>query len=63
MNQRDVPITYADINKARCILDWKPKVSIEEGVEIFLDWAHTHDARQYMPDNIKTEAVPVNNKT
>ena len=29
--------TWADISKARKLLDWKPKVSLEEGVGIVLD--------------------------
>ena len=34
----DVPITYADISKAKRLLDWEPKTSFEEGVERFLTW-------------------------
>jgi UDP-glucuronate 4-epimerase len=34
----DVPITYADISKARQMLDYDPKVKIEEGVERFINW-------------------------
>jgi UDP-glucuronate 4-epimerase len=34
----DVPITYADINKARRLLGYDPHVGIEEGVEWFVRW-------------------------
>lgn len=34
----DVPITYADITKARRLLGYDPKVGIEEGVERFARW-------------------------
>lgn len=34
----DVPITFADISKARRELDYAPKVPIEEGVRLFADW-------------------------
>ncbi len=34
----DVPITYADISKAKRILNWQPATSIEEGVNKFAHW-------------------------
>lgn len=34
----DVPITYADISKARKYLGYEPQVSIEEGIERFIAW-------------------------
>jgi UDP-glucuronate 4-epimerase len=34
----DVPITYADISKARRLLGYDPQVRIEEGVERFVRW-------------------------
>jgi UDP-glucuronate 4-epimerase len=34
----DVPITYADISKAKRLLDYSPQVSIEEGIPRFVDW-------------------------
>lgn len=34
----DVPITYADISKARSLLDYNPKVPLEEGIERFVYW-------------------------
>lgn len=41
----DVNVTYADISKAYRILQWKPKVSFEQGMEKFIGW-------------FKNEAVP-----
>jgi UDP-glucuronate 4-epimerase len=41
----DVPQTYADISKARHLLGYKPEVSIESGLEKFMEWylqSHEH---------------------
>lgn len=38
MQPGDVSITYADISKASKMLDYKPKVSLEEGMEKFWEW-------------------------
>jgi UDP-glucuronate 4-epimerase len=34
----DVPITFADISKARRLLGYAPKVSFAEGIDAFVDW-------------------------
>jgi UDP-glucuronate 4-epimerase len=34
----DVPITYADITKARQRLGYQPRVSIDQGIPLFIDW-------------------------
>lgn len=34
----DVPITFADVSKARTELGWKPRISIEEGLDRFVRW-------------------------
>jgi len=34
----DVPITYADISKAKKLLGYKPCVPIEEGIKRFISW-------------------------
>ncbi len=34
----DVPITYADISKARAMLRFEPKVSLEHGIKPFVQW-------------------------
>ncbi len=38
MQPGDVPITYANIQKAGKILGYKPKVGIEEGMGAFIEW-------------------------
>jgi len=38
MQPGDVTITYADINKAKRLLGYNPKVKIEEGIKRFVDW-------------------------
>jgi UDP-glucuronate 4-epimerase len=34
----DVPVTYADISKAKRLLDYHPQVTIEDGIQGFVDW-------------------------
>lgn len=34
----DVSITYADISKAERMLDYRPKIKIEEGIRRFVEW-------------------------
>ena len=34
----DVPITFADISKARKILGYNPQVKVEKGIPLFVDW-------------------------
>lgn len=38
MQPGDVPITYADISKARKLLGYHPKTKIEEGIPKFVEW-------------------------
>ena len=38
----DVPITYADISKARKILGWKPETPFEKGIKMFVQWFNDH---------------------
>jgi len=37
-HKADLRATWADINKAKRLLGWKPKVSIEEGIKKTIDW-------------------------
>ncbi len=34
----DVPVTYADITKARARLGYQPQIKIESGIKLFIDW-------------------------
>ena len=34
----DVPITFADISKARTKLGYQPRVKIDQGIPLFVDW-------------------------
>lgn len=38
MPAADVSFTYANIDKARRLLDYQPRVSLEEGLQRFYDW-------------------------
>lgn len=39
----DVPITYANIDKARRLLEYDPQVKIEDGIPRFVEWFHQPD--------------------
>jgi UDP-glucuronate 4-epimerase len=41
----DVPITYADITKARARLGYQPTVKIEQGIPRFIDWFRDRPSR------------------
>lgn len=47
MQKGDVPVTYADIFKARRLLGYNPSTPIEEGITNFVAWFRQHDASQY----------------
>lgn len=34
----DVPVTYADISRARALLDYDPQVPLDAGVPLFVEW-------------------------
>ena len=38
MEDADIPYTFADIRKARCLLGYEPTISVQEGVERFWQW-------------------------
>ncbi len=38
----DVPLTYADISKSRTQLGYSPKIKIEEGIPLFVEWFKKH---------------------
>ena len=38
MQEGDVPITFADISKAKELLGWEPKISLEQGLKNTYDW-------------------------
>ena len=38
MQPGDVPITFADISKARARLGYQPQVKIDQGIKLFADW-------------------------
>ena len=34
----DVPITYADISRAKAKLGYDPRIKIEQGIPLFVEW-------------------------
>ncbi len=45
MMDADIAYTFADISKARRLLDYQPKTSVAEGVEQFWQWYRSVDTR------------------
>jgi UDP-glucuronate 4-epimerase len=45
MQPGDVPITFANISKARKLLNYNPATKIEQGIPKFVDWFKTRDAK------------------
>lgn len=43
MQPGDVPITFADISKARKLLNYSPQTTIEQGIPKFVDWFRGSD--------------------
>jgi UDP-glucuronate 4-epimerase len=39
----DVPLTWSDISKARKLLNYSPKVKLEEGLKSFVAWYRAED--------------------
>ena len=37
-HKADIKATWADIEKARVLLGWTPKIGIEEGIKRTVDW-------------------------
>jgi UDP-glucuronate 4-epimerase len=48
----DVPATWADIGKARSLLNWEPQTKLEDGVKKLVDW---YRAEQSWASQISTE--------
>ena len=45
MQAGDVPITYADISKARSLLGYQPATSLAEGLKAFIEWSERRALR------------------
>ena len=43
MQLGDVKNTYADIKKAKNLLNFNPSVQLEEGIKFFIDWYLKYD--------------------
>jgi len=41
LQKGDVPLTFADISKAKKLLNYNPQTKIEEGIKKFVDWIKT----------------------
>jgi len=41
----DVPVTYADISKARDLLGYRPRIKVEEGIPRFIEWFRSAGAQ------------------
>jgi UDP-glucuronate 4-epimerase len=41
----DVPITFADISKARAELGYNPQMKFEQGIKLFAEWFRKSEAK------------------
>ena len=48
----DVPITYADISRAKSLLDWEPKVKIEDGIAKFIEWFKENEKQKQILERV-----------
>jgi len=44
----DVPVTYADVSKAKRLLEWKPKTDLDAGVKQMVDWYTFREASKHL---------------
>ncbi|HZA23521.1 MAG TPA: NAD-dependent epimerase/dehydratase family protein, partial [Dehalococcoidia bacterium] len=40
----DVPATWADISKARELLEWQPQTSLDQGIQNLVDWYQKNES-------------------
>lgn len=52
MHRSDVPATWADVSKARRLLDWEPRVPTAEGIERLVRW---YERERAWASQIRTE--------
>lgn len=48
----DVPITFANIEKARRLLDYSPKVDLSSGLVFFLNWLQAQEQKTLRPGHV-----------
>jgi UDP-glucuronate 4-epimerase len=53
MQPGDVPVTFADITKARELLNYNPQTKIEEGIRKFTDWFKSEHVKKSKSENVK----------
>jgi nucleoside-diphosphate-sugar epimerase len=53
MQAGDVSITYADISKAKALLGYQPKTTIEQGVANYVKWYKTQATKKTTTKEIK----------
>lgn len=53
--KEDMPVTYADITKARNLLGYQPKTPLETGIRNFVQWFLNHRKHQ----NLRPEPPPI----
>jgi UDP-glucuronate 4-epimerase len=48
----DVPQTFADISKATALLNYHPRIMLEEGIQRFVDWKKKQELYRLTAENI-----------
>lgn len=52
MQPGDVPVTFADITKARNLLDYQPQTKIKDGIPKFTDWFKSEKAKKRKSEKV-----------
>ncbi len=66
MRAGDVPQTFADISKARKLLDYNPQTKIEEGIRRFADWIKSSNQNSELRtqnSELRTQKLQVHDST
>ena len=40
----DVPATWADIGKAKSMLEWQPQTTLDQGIKHLVDWYQANES-------------------
>lgn len=56
MQPGDVPVTFADISKARELLNYNPQTKIEKGIPKFTDWFKSENVKKAKSEKVGVES-------
>lgn len=56
MQPGDVPLTFADISKARALLSYNPTTKIEQGIPKFTEWFKSEKVKEFKSEKVRVES-------